>query len=345
MKSISMFFISIGVILFLAGCKGKEESAPKGQSGADTVAVTIQQVAKSDMIISKTFTATLEGEEQANVTSKLAERITAIKCKVGQSVNAGEVLVTLDKSGPTSQFLQAEAGYKNAAKDLERMTALLKEGAISQQMHDGVQTQFAIAKANFEAAKSMVELPAPISGIVTAINVRIGDNANPMMPVLTIAKIGFLKAIFNAGDADAAKLSIGKQVVITNEARSDLSVTGSINQVASSADDQSRAFEVKALLRNTPDKWLRPGMFCKVNTVLDSKKDVVCIPVSAIVLRGADRLVYVSENGKAVERKIQVGLSDGSKTEILSGLQPGEYLVVVGANELQTGTFVRNQAK
>lgn len=117
MKSISISIMFLGFVLLAAGCKGKEDATPKNQSGADTVAVSIQQIIKGDLTITKSFTATLEGEEQANLTAKLAERITSIRCKVGQTVHAGEVLVTLDKAGPTSQYLQAEAAYKNAAKD------------------------------------------------------------------------------------------------------------------------------------------------------------------------------------------------------------------------------------
>jgi membrane fusion protein (multidrug efflux system) len=337
--------VLFSLVLIGAGCKGKEQNVSQNVNGVDTIAVTIVPAAKADFIISKSFAASLEGEEQANVTAKLAERITAIKCKVGESVKAGQVLVTLDKSGSTSQYFQTEAALKNAAKDLDRMQALLKDGAISQQVFDGVQTQYTIAKANFEAAKSMIELTAPISGIITAVNGRIGDNANPMLPILTIAKIGSLKAIFNAGEADVAKLAIGKMVQITSDAKPSLLLRGSVMQIAKSADDQSRSFEVKALFANTPDAWLKPGMFCKVTVELENKKDAIKIPVSALITRGADTYAFVALNGKAVEHKVRTGLTDGTFTEITEGLSAGDAVITVGVNEVQNNSPLRVQNK
>ncbi len=102
------------------------------------------------------------------------------------------------------------------------MKILLKEGAVSQQAFDGAQTQYEVAKANFDAARSTVEITSPLSGVVTAINVNIGDLANPQMPMATIANIGRMKAKFNVGESDVPSFYVGQSAQIYSEMNPDV---------------------------------------------------------------------------------------------------------------------------
>jgi RND family efflux transporter MFP subunit len=291
------------------------------------------------------YTGTIEGEEQANITAKLPERITAIKVKIGDAVSPGQLVAELDKAGASSQYYQAEAALENASRDLERMKALIKEGAISQQMLDGVQTQYTIAKANFEAVKSTVELTAPIQGIITHINGSVGDNASPMMPMMSVAKINSVKAVFMVGESDIVMCSTGKQVSITSEAKPGLNCYGSVVQISSSADEQSRSFEVKALFGNTSDRWFKPGMFCKVNMELQSRRGVIVVPSSAIIDRGSESFVFIAGDGIAVQKPVVKGISDGISTEIISGVNDGDALITTGLAGLTDRSPIKVQSR
>lgn len=179
--SIKIFFASVAFTsMLLTGC-GKPQGEQK-QQNADLNATTPVEMAiarREILSAAKQFSGTLEGEEQANIVAKISERITTINVHVGDAVNAGQVLVELDKSGATSQFYQAQAGFNNAKKTYDRMKALYQEGAISQQSLDGAQTAYDVAKANFDAAKSSVELTTPIPGVITAVNINVGDLTTP----------------------------------------------------------------------------------------------------------------------------------------------------------------------
>lgn len=333
----------IAVMLIAPGCKKKEEIAPKNKSGADTVSVKVVTAARGDINIVKVYSGTIEGEEQANIVPKIPERITSLRVKAGEAVSAGKLIATLDKAGASSQYYQAEAAFQNAARDLERMKALIKEGAVSQQMVDGVQTNYNIQKANFDAAKSVVELTAPISGVVIAVNGRIGDLASPAMPLATIAQINRLKAIYYVGESDMTTMNMGQKVTIATDAKPGLTLTGTVNQISKSADVQSRSFEVKALFPNTGDHWFKPGMFCKVQTNIDTRKQVVVLPINAVVLINNVPSVYIVENGKAVLRTVQQGLNDGNNVEIVSGINAGDVVITIGATEVVNGSPVRVQ--
>lgn len=338
-KTISNLLAISLLMVLIIGCQSKPEEkvAVKNILELDTVAVNAVKVEYRDIKSSKTYTGSLEGEEQAYVVAKISERIVSIKVRVGDYVEKGKLVVELDKVGATSQYYQAEAGYLNSKKDLERMQALYSEGAISQQMFDGAQTAFNIAKANYEAAKSLVELTAPISGVVTENNGEAGDLAMPGMRLITIAKINRLKAIFNVGEQDIMNMMVNQPIEVFSESKPDLVMKGKVIQISKSADVESRTFEIKGLITNSNDKWFKPGMFCRVRIILKNPKGSLAVPSIVIITNGNDRGVFIINNGKAYFRKVTVGMTDDNYTEILSGLKENESVVTLGMNNLKDG--------
>jgi membrane fusion protein, multidrug efflux system len=332
---ITLFFLTILII----SCQNKIDEKTKVQNIAelDTIAVKVATIKYNDIKLSKTYTGSLEGEEQAYIVAKISERIIGIKVQIGNYVEKGKVVVELDKVGSTSQYYQAEAGYLNSKKDLDRMRVLYQEGAISQQMFDGAQTAFNIAKANFDASKSLVELTSPISGIVTEINGEAGDLATPGTRIVTIAKINRLKAVFNVGEQDIMSLMVNQPIEVYSELKPELVMNGKIIQISKSADVESRTFEINGLFANSSDKWFKPGMFCRVRLILKIQNSSLTVPSSSLIINGNDKGVFVVSNGKAYFRKLTVGINDDIFTEILSGLKENEKVVTMGMNNLKDG--------
>ncbi len=337
------FYLILGFIsgLLNVNCGNKTQDIDKSKLTAmDAVPVQIDTVRKNDISIVKNYTGTLEGEQQANIVSKIQERINSVNVKIGDAVKPGEVLVSLDKSGASSQFYQAKAGFENAAQNLDRMKALYSAGAIAKQMLDAAQTNYDISKANFEAAKSMVDLVSPISGIVTFIDCNIGDLAMPGKVILTVASINKMKILFTVNESDISALSIGKKADISSEQRPGLIQYGSISQVSRSADVQSRSFDVWAVFANNSDRWFKPGMFCRVNVTVNHSNSSLIIPTKAIVIFENKKGVFVTDNNIASFRAIETGMSNAQSTEVISGLKEGEKIITLGMNNLKEGSKI-----
>jgi RND family efflux transporter MFP subunit len=335
----------LALSVFLAslyGCGTREHDAGvgKGVARRDSIPIQVAVAQLKDLQATKTYSGTLEGEEQANIVAKISERITEIRFHVGDFVKSGETALSLDKSGPSSQYYQAQANFDNADKNLKRMKALLQEGAISQQSLDATQTAYDIAKANFEAAKSSVELTSPIAGVVTAVNVNVGDLATPGAVLMTVANVNRMKVIFNIGEGDSPKFFLGQEVRVYTEFKPDRAVDGRIVQLAKSADVRSRSFEVKALFANTHDRWFKPGMFCKAEVRLAAHKGSLVIPDAAIMSEGGKKTVFHIQDGLAFLQAVQTGDSDGTMTEILQGLRNGDTVATVGLNDLKDSSRV-----
>lgn len=341
--------LTAGILLALSalaclGCGSaeKEQAAASGASdrSRQIVPVEVAVAQRKNLSVTKSYSGTLEGEEQANIVAKISERIIRIHARVGQAVTAGQVMISLDKSGASSQYYQAEANFKNAQKTLERMKSLYEEGAISLQSLDGAQTAFDVAKANFDAARSTVELTTPIPGVVTAITVSNGDLALPGAVLATVAKINRMKVIFDISENDVPNLTIGQKVQVYSETRPDVVVTGEIAQLSKSADVRSRSFEVKAMFPNTRDGWFKPGMFCRANVRLAPRRGTLVIPNAAIQSDGVTSRVFVVRGGRAFERMVQLGVTDGNESEILQGLAEHDTVATIGVTTVKDSGFV-----
>lgn len=334
--------LALAALALMGGCGKADKSAEAkpANSGAEVVSVETARVERQSLAVTKNYTGSLEGEAQANIVAKISERVTAINGTVGQSVQRGRTVIALDKSGTTSQYFQAEANYKNAEKNLERMKALLLEGAISQQLLDATQTAFDVARANFEAARSAVELVSPISGVVTALNVNLGDLAQPGAVLATVADIHRMKVIFSINEADVMQLAAGQSVEIWSEGGPEGRVQGKIVQISRSADVRSRSFEIKALFPNTADQWYRPGMFCKVAVTISPRSNTLVVPAAAILSDGLTSRVYKVVGGRAIPQPVRTGISDGARVEILEGVTEQETVVTTGATNLRDSSLV-----
>lgn len=220
------------------------------------------------------------------------------------------------------------------------MKSLYKEGAISLQALDGTQTQYDVAKANFDAARSAVELTTPIAGVVTAINVSVGDLATPGSVLATIAKVGRLKVTFNINETDVTNLAIGQKIQVYSESKSDAVVEGRIVQLSKSADVKSRTFEIKAMFPNTADRWFKPGMFCKVKVQVSPRTKTLVVPNAAIQSDGITNRVFLVHNGRSYQQIVQAGVSDGNYTEILGGLAEHDTVVTTGATTVRDSGYV-----
>ncbi|MGD1048977.1 MAG: efflux RND transporter periplasmic adaptor subunit, partial [Candidatus Krumholzibacteriaceae bacterium] len=249
----------------LAGCGARRADVDPAVASRHTVAVEAAAAEMKSLSVTRSYSGPLEGDEQASIVSRLAERVTGIGAQVGESVRAGQLVVALDKNGSSSQYYQAEANFTNAGKTLDRMKSLYGDGAIPLQTLDGAQTAYDVAKTNFEAAKSNVELTAPIAGCVTAVNVSVGDMAAPGGVLATIAKVDRMRIVFNIDEIDATNLHIGQKAFVYSDTRPDTKVEGEIVHLSKSADARSRSFEIKARFPNTQDRWFRPGMYCRVD--------------------------------------------------------------------------------
>lgn len=323
--------------LFISGC-GKSKADSVKLAINDSVAVKVQSISLQNLDFSKSYVANVEGEDQVNVFAKTVERITKLYVKNGDYVKEGQLVASLDKSG-SSQYYQAEANYNNLLKDQERIKNLYEKGAIAQQEVDRIQTQIAVAKANLVMSKNMVSVYAPISGVVTIVNVQTGDMATMSQPLMTIATTSKLIAKFRVGENEIKYFKKGIPVTIIDDFDASNNKTGVVKNITGAADVKSRTFELEATIANNANHF-KPGMYCKVSSSLFNKKSIVTIPNASILSEGEQKYVFVVNGKKVFKRNVTVGITNGTLTEITGGLELGENVVTEGMGSVRDGSLV-----
>jgi membrane fusion protein (multidrug efflux system) len=328
-------FVLLVLVVAICSCGNKQDTVEKERAA---VAVKVTVVGFSDEEIVKTYTGTLEGEKQAVIYAKIAEAVKAVHVREGQHVKADQVLISLDKSGPSSRYQEALSLYRNAEKNYKKMEYLYGEGAVSESQFDAANTQYEVTKAGFEAASQLVEVQSPIDGVVTSLKVSKGDFLVPGQELATVATVDRLRVKFGVNAAAVGSLMQGIMVTVSS-GDATRTVKGAVLSVARSADPVTRTFQVEVVLDNS-EGMFRPGVFVRINIPLEQLTGVVVVPRQAVIARRGEEVVFVVSNGVAQEREVTTGADLGGRIVITSGLNAGDTLVTLGQDYLQDGIDV-----
>ena len=332
----SIMCLGLPVLIFGCwSCTGNEEQVAAERP---TLAVEAMVLGLSDETMVKTYTGTLEGEKQAVIYAKIAEAVEAVHVREGQSVRAGQVMISLDRTGPSSRYREALSLYRNAEKNSQKMQYLFSEGAVSELQNDAARTNYEVAKAGFEAAEKLVEVQSPIDGVVTSLKVSRGDFPAPGQELATVATVDRLRVKFDINTADVRLVNEGDSVVVSSEAVN-RQATGVIVAVARSADPTTRSFQVEAALDN-PDGAFHPGMFVRIDLVLQRLSDIMVVPRGAVLSMTDQQIVYVVSGSAAHRRTVVLGTDLDGRVVISSGLAHGDTLIVTGQDYLEDGDKV-----
>lgn len=274
-----------------------------------------------------------------------------------------------------SAFEQAEANYFNVKADYERMKALYEADAISRQAFDGMELKYKVAKSQYESAKEQLKLTeerlpknvealraqvaqaqaavdliktniensvikAPVSGMISSKQIQPGEMCQAGATLGAVVNIDRVKVVINVPEEDINKLKDGQEATVNVDALGNEGRIKSKISIVSPASGASRLFQVKIEMENK-DHRLKPGMFANVNVVRGIKENVITIPKDAVLIKKHGNVVYVVKEGKAEERLVKVGVTNGDRVEITEGLKEGETVVTSGQNMLTEGSAVK----
>lgn len=325
------------VILF-AGCSAPEETELVIEEKA--IPIRGQQIYPVSMKQSKTFTGTLEGEKQAVIRAKIAEAVDRIDVVEGDEVRANTVIVRLDKSGPTSNYLQSKSYFKNAEKNFKKMEYLFNEGAISEIQYDASKTEYEVARANFEAARQLVELKTPIAGTVTSIDLSVGDYVSPGQQVAIVAIIETLRMKLGVSSTDIDYFRVGDSVRIVVESVNGFEAVGVVSMVAGSADPETRTFQVQIEIDNSA-RVFKPGMFARAEVIVETFENILVAPRSAVMTRNDKDYLYVVNGDRTIAKEVILGAEFSGSTEIRAGLNVGDTIVTLGQDYLSDNSLIK----
>lgn len=329
---------SLLIVCAVAGvaCSGNEKTQAVEQT-KELSKVTVATAARRNVTQSVSFTGTVEAQVVNNIASQQPLRITKILVDVGDHVKAGQTLVTLDNSS----LVQASAQLENSKKEYERAKELYEFGGASKSEFDGRKLSYEVAKSAYNNLVENTTLVSPVSGVVTARNFDVGDMASGY-PVLVVEQIRPVKIMINVSESLFSKIKRGMKVYVTLDAYGDEKFAGRIARIYPTINNTTRTFQVEVSIPNN-DERIRPGMFARVTLPYATVNRVIISDRAVNKLMGSgDRYVFIYNPADSTVRysKVELGQHMDYEYEVISGVEAGEQVVVLGQLGITNGEKV-----
>jgi macrolide-specific efflux system membrane fusion protein len=352
------WYIVIGVILLLAVVAFVGNSVLRGKgekaSTAETALVTRRDVGST--VLATGIIKPMVGAE-VKVGSRISGVVKRLRSNIGDHVMAGQIIAELDDAELQARLNQNVAALSKAKADLdyaklarERERSLLKQQFTSQQQVDQAETALMVAEAlhkqgeaNLDYAKvqvSYTKIYSPISGVIASVSTQEGETVSASLTAPTFVSIIDLRQLevqVYVDETDIGKIRVAQQASFTVDTYPDSDFKGTVTAIYPKAIIQDNVVNYIATveINESQGKILRPEMTTNVIIYLETRKNVLAVPTSAITRERGDRYVTVSEGEKRIQRKVKVGWKDNGFTEIISGLKEGEQILVTLTNKEQ----------
>ncbi len=327
----------------LAGCgKGHHTTTSIAQPELPSVQVTTQTAETKKLPAIEEVVGTVRAKLRATIEAKASGRIAEMPVALGQQLKAGQLLARLDAPEIKARLEQAEAGLQQAERDWKRVSGLFKEQAATRADYDAADSRFLTAKGAVAEARAMLSyigILAPFDGVVTRKWADVGDLAAPGKPLVEIEDPLRLQLEADVPEAIAAGIKPDARMTIRLDQRPD-ELSGTVTEMAPVADPTSRTFRLKLDLPSTPG--LKSGQFARL-LVPTGETTSIRVPTSAVVQRGQMEIVFAVEDQRARLHLVKTGRHVNNETEILSGLDAGDRVVVEKAGDLLDGQPVTVQ--
>ncbi len=226
-------------------------------------------------------------------------------------------------------YAQADSQYRAAVEHLKTLES------VKQDQIKGAAAQVESARAHQDSQEAQVaysRILSPISGIVSDRPLNAGEMANPGTPLITIVDISRVIARIDVPQAEASAVKVGQTAILTRPDSKD-DVEGKVTVVSPAADPNSTTVQVWIQIDN-PGERLKPGTAIHAAIATEIYKAATVVPAAAILPgeEGGTAVLTVSADSIAHKRTVAVGVREGNEVQILSGVNPGEEVVVVGGD-------------
>lgn len=285
---------------------------------------------------------TLRPNEAVIVSPEIAGRIARLPFAEGDKVAAGDVLVELDSSILHAELAKAQADLTLAEANRKRAMTLAEQGTGTLRARDEAVAAYQSSQANFALAQARLEkatVAAPLSGMIGMRAVSIGAYVSPGDRIVELADIDPIKVDFRVPELVLSSLKPGQAIKVTVDALPGQTFDGEVYVIDPIVDANGRAIKLRARIPN-PDGRLMPGLFARVQIVIERRENAVLIPESAVFAEGEKRYVYRVVDGRAVQTQIEMGQRRPGEVEILSGLAPDAVVVTAGHQQIKNGSRV-----
>ncbi len=284
---------------------------------------------------------TILSNEEIEVRSEIAGKIEEISFAEGQRVARGDVLVKINDEELQAQLLSARARRELATMEEERVRQLFEKNLISQRDFDTSVNSLKTADAAVRLTEAQIrktKICAPFAGRMSLRFVSVGSFVDPTILIATLHDDSRVKIDFAIPEKYAGRLKKGDVIRFT-AADTKEKFTGTVYAITPKIDPATRSLRARALAANEKGA-LVPGGFAGIEIPLRERPGMA-VPAYTVIPELKSHKVYLCQNGRAMERLVDVGIRNENEVEILAGLSAGDTVIASGLLQLRNGASIQ----
>ncbi|TCQ02489.1 efflux RND transporter periplasmic adaptor subunit [Serpentinicella alkaliphila] len=333
------------------------------------VPVEVESIKKDTIGKEISLNGKVFANEEVMVIPQMPGTVVSKNVNLGDYVRKGDVLFVLKQDDILRSIEQASNSlqtakiqyettrerYLDALLALERTKSLYEAGAVSKSQLEqaemaasdkSLQTaeiQVRQAEKAYDQASSALDntlVIAPISGVISSLSAIESQLVSSAQPVATIIDIDKVSLQFDVAENMINRLYIGQEVTVDIPSSLEGELKGKIDFISTAADARTQLYKVKVNITNK-DHRIKPGMSGSIKFNIESRQDVLVVRSRAIIDSEGEKLVYVVEDEKAVQKEVVLGLDTGLYIEVKEGLKEGDVVIIKGQQYVVEGQSVK----
>ncbi len=334
-----LLFSTIIVFYSCSSKKEEDKKANQGQRNRPVPKVDAYVVSPSLLVNKISVSGSLVPFEEVELRNEVPGRVVRLNLPEGKFVKGGTLLVKIFDDDLQANLSKLKSQLAIQEKILERQSELLKINGISQNDYDQLSLQVSSIKSDIEVVKAQIrktEVFAPFDGVIGLRNISPGAFIPSSTLLATIRMENKLKLDFSVPEKYSGMINTGMGVKFTLQGGAS-TYNASVMATEKGIEASTRNLKVRAVVEN-PSKELMPGAYTNVELLLSENSNALLIPTHAIIPQERSKSVVVAKNGKAHFVEIETGIRTTGAVEVLSGVQPGDTVVISGVLFLKEGS-------
>ncbi len=326
-------FIFTPILILLANSCSEKKNAAEGAARPGASELQVEAMVLKTFAISEKLevSGNILPFESTEIKPEISGRVVMLNITEGATVPKGFLLVKLFDGELQAELKKLIVQQQIAEKTEERQRELLKISGISQQDYDLSVLQLNNIKADIELIRvsiSKTEIRAPYAGKLGLKNISPGAYISPSNILTTISQVNQLKIEFSIPEKYSSQIRNGMVVNFSVEGSPE-QYNATISATESSVEQNTRNLKIRAYVKS-PDRYLIPGNFAKVEIILGKNENAIMIPSQAIIPVARGKQVVTLTNGQVLFKNITTGVRDSSNVQVLEGLSKGDTLITTG---------------
>lgn len=364
--------------MLVSGCGSDSENGAQpggnfpgmgGGSVTSVEAISVERGSISDQV--RAF-GSVRAQDVVNVTPQVSNRIIQIYADLGDTVTVGQTLAKIydvpfrdSYEQAQAQFRQSQTTFNRDSTQYIRQEQLYERGSISSAEFDEARATYENSRSQLEAARASMtqsredlentEIKSPVNGVVLNRMIAEGDLASTGQPAFEVANMVGYETRLHLPMRDWEAVNVGLPVELRLSAREDIVARGTVSRISPQLSETTGLGEIVVSLTEVSPR-VRQGMLAESRITLETRENTLIIPRSAMIERVDTYIepetntvelrrsysVFVAEGDSVARQKeLTLGLEQGERVEVLTGIEEGQSLIITGQSGLRDGARVR----